>query len=165
MPIFGVIEATAFSTWLRESSSIFGFWLVLSFHAVGMGILVSSSVLIALRFLGAAPSLPMGFLARLYPAIWTGFWLQIGSGIILLIAYPTKNLTNFDFYVKLALIAIAMTTLVRLKRVVLDRSSSDERAMISRGRLLAIFALVSWIAAVTAGRWLAYTATYLTYPG
>ena len=165
MPAFGAIEATAFSTWLRESSSIFGFWLILSVHAIGMGMLIGASGLLALRFFGVATDLSVRLLRRLYPLIWIGFWLQVASGLLLLFAYPTKNLTNLDFYLKMGLIWGAMATLLRLKRVAFDDSTLNDVALVNRGRVLVVVALLLWMGALTAGRLLAYTATYLTYPG
>lgn len=150
------IEQTAFSTWLRDSPSLFAFWLVISFHAIGMGVLAGASAIIGLRTLGVAHELPPGPLVRLYPFIWAGFWIQIVSGVFLLIAYPTKSLMNLDFYVKLAAIAVAMIATVRLRPTLLDATMN--------GRTLAVISLAAWLIAITAGRLLAYTATYLTYP-
>ena len=45
---------------------------------------------------------------RYYRAMWAGFWVNAFSGVLLLIAYPTKALTNPVFYLKLALIAVAI---------------------------------------------------------
>src|SRR4029450_1711509 len=42
------------------------------------------------------------------PVMWFGFWLNAVSGVALLVAYPTKALTNPVFYLKLALIALAV---------------------------------------------------------
>ena len=38
--------------------------------------------------------------------MWAGFWINALSGILLLIAYPTKALTNPLFYAKLVLIGL-----------------------------------------------------------
>ena len=163
-PLFlRALEDTALSTWLRESTSVFGFWFVLSFHAIGMGLLVGASIVIALRLLGAVQDLSLAPLKRLYPFIWVGFWVQLVSGVLLLIAYPTKSLTNVTFYVKLVLIGVGMGVMVRLKHL-FDDSSLSEAAMVVNGKTLAMLSLVVWFGALTAGRFLAYTATYLTYP-
>ena len=37
--IFRAIEATGLSVWIRESDSWFSFWLILSVHAIGMGVM------------------------------------------------------------------------------------------------------------------------------
>jgi len=160
--IFRAIEATGLSVWIRESDSYFSFWLILSVHAIGMGVLVGASVLIGLRILGLAPDLPLAPMKRFYRFIWAGFWIQAASGILLLIAYPTKSLTNPLFYVKLTLIGLAVASMQMLRNRVFADPSLNEATMMARGRLFAIWALVFWVAAVTAGRLLAYTYTILT---
>jgi hypothetical protein len=129
-----------------------------------MGMLVGASTVIDLRILGVAPTLPLAQLKRLYSFIWAGFWIQVVSGVLLLIAYPTKALTNLDFYLKLALIALAMVVMLRLKTAVLDNSSLSDADIVAKGKAFAAWSLVLWVAAITAGRFLAYTYTYVTYP-
>jgi len=160
--IFRTIEATDLSVWIRESDSFFSFWLILSVHAIGMGLLVGASVLIGLRILGLAPDLPLAPMKRFYRFIWVGFWIQAASGLLLLIAYPTKSLTNPLFYLKLTLIGLALASMQMLRNRVFADPSLNEATMMTRGRIFAIWALVFWVAAVTAGRLLAYTYTVLT---
>ena len=160
--IFKAIEETGLSVWIRESDSFYSFWLILSVHAIGMGLLVGASVVIGLRILGMAPDLPLAPLQRFYRFIWVGFWIQVASGILLLIAYPTKSLTNPLFYLKLTLIGLALVTMQMLRNRVFTDSSLTEAAMMAKGRVFAIWSLVFWVGAVTAGRLLAYTYTVLT---
>ena len=156
------VEQTGLSVWIREADSLFAYWFILSLHAIGMGVLVGASVLIDLRILGVAQDLPLAPLKKLYPFIWVGFWIQVVSGILLLIAYPTKSLTNPDFYLKLALIAFALTFMQMLKNRVFSDPGLSETAMMAKGRVFAIWSLVFWAGAVTAGRLLAYTYSTLT---
>ena len=162
LSIFKAIEETGLSIWIRESDSVFSFWFILSVHAIGMGLLVGSSVLIGLRILGLAPDLPLAPLERFYRFIWVGFWIQVVSGILLLIGYPTKSLTNPLFYVKLTLIGLAMASMQMLRNRVFADSSLSEAAMVAKGRVFAVSSLIFWVGAVTAGRLLAYTYTVLT---
>jgi hypothetical protein len=162
---FQTIEQSGLSLWLRESESVFGFWFILSFHAIGMVLLVGASAVIDLRILGVAPDLPLAPLKGLYRFIWVGFWIQVVSGVFLLIAYPTKALTNADFYIKLTLIGLALATMQKLKNRVWSDSSLTEAAMMAKGKTFATWSLILWVGAITAGRMLAYTYTYLTYPG
>jgi len=156
------IEQTSLSLWIRESDSFYSFWLILSFHAIGMGLLVGASVLIDLRILGLAPDLPLAPLKKLYRFIWVGFWIQVVSGILLLIAYPTKSLTNPDFYLKLTMVALGVAFMQMLKNRVFGDSSLSETVLMAKGRVFAIWSLIFWAGAVTAGRLLAYTYTTLT---
>src|SRR4029453_5758023 len=91
---FMTIEDSGISNWVRDNP----FWAILSIHALGMAVLVGASTVISLRILGVAPDLPIAPLKRLYGAIWVGFWIQVISGVLLLIGYPTKSFTNLDFY-------------------------------------------------------------------
>ena len=166
VPLFlQTIEESGISTWIRESPSPFAFWGVLSVHAIGMSLLVGASVVIDLRLLGFVPDLPLAPLKRFYRFIWVGFWMQVASGLLLLIAYPTKALTNPDFYLKLTLIGLAVMIMQMLKNRVFSDQSLSEAAMMSKGKAFARWSLILWVGAVTAGRMLAYTYTYLTYPG
>ena len=162
LSIFKAIEETGLSIWIRESDSVFSFWFILSVHAIGMGLLVGASVLIGLRILGLAPDLPLAPLKRFYRFIWVGFWVQVVSGILLLIGYPTKSLTNPVFYVKLTLIGLAMASMQMLWNRVFADSSLSEAAMMAKGRVFAVSSLIFWVGAITAGRLLAYTYTVLT---
>ena len=161
--IFKTIEESGLSSWIRDSPSIFAYWFILSCHAIGMGLLVGASVVIDLRLLGVAKELPLAPLKGLYRIIWIGFWIQIVSGGLLLIAYPTKALTNPDFYLKLTLIGIAVTVMHTIRKRVFTDSTLSDSDMMVKGKALAVWSLVLWAGAVTAGRLLAYTYNYLKY--
>jgi len=161
--IFKTIEESGLSSWIRDSPSIFAYWFILSCHAIGMGLLVGASVVIDLRLLGVAKELPLAPLKGLYRIIWIGFWIQIVSGGLLLIAYPTKALTNPDFYIKLTLIGIAVTVMHTIRKRVFTDSTLSDSDMMVKGKALAVWSLVLWAGAVTAGRLLAYTYNYLKY--
>ena len=107
-PLFTWIETTALSIWLRESPSLWAFPFVLILHTVGLAFLVGSNVALDVRVLGVAGGVPLRTLERYSVVMWSGFWVNAVSGVLLLIAYPTKALTNPLFYVKLALIVIGL---------------------------------------------------------
>src|SRR6476469_1080553 len=155
---FLTIEDSGLSMWVRDNP----FWAILSAHALGMALLVGASLIVALRLLGVPADLPLAPLKRLYSFIWVGFWIQVVSGLLLLIGYPTKSLTNPDFYLKLVLIAIALVVMQKLKNRVFSDPAMNEGIMMAKGRAFAIWSLLLWIGAVTAGRLLAYTYSTLT---
>ncbi len=113
---------------------------------------------------------PAPELRRFLPILWAGFWLNAVSGVLLLIGYPTKALTNPVFYLKLTLIAVAMVLLVRISRQVFETGSGASLSPLdpldppisSRLRNLAIASLICWSGSITAGRLLAYTYHRLT---
>lgn len=161
--IFKTIEESGLSTWIRDSPSIFAFWFIISLHAIGMGLLVGASAIIDLRILGVAKDLPLSPLKGLYRIIWIGFAIQVVSGTLLLIAYPTKALTNPDFYLKLTLVALAVVVMQKLKTKVFEDASLSDSTMMMKGRALAMWSLLLWFGVVTSGRMLAYTYVYIKY--
>jgi hypothetical protein len=165
-PFLRWLESTWLSQWVIGSPSMLAFPGIISLHAIGMGFAVGVSVAIDLRILGVAPRIPLAEFRKFLPVLWIGFWLNAVSGLLLLIGYPTKALTNPVFYLKLLLIAVAMIVLVRITRQALDeraiRTGEIDPAHLPRLRRLATVSLVCWAGAITAGRLLAYTYTRLT---
>ena len=92
------------------------------------------------------------------------FLIGVGTGVLLVFAYPTKSLTNLDFYVKLTVIGLAVWVMEKLRNRVFEDEALGEAEMMARGANLAKYSLVLWFGAITAGRLLAYTYKYLTYP-
>jgi hypothetical protein len=160
-PLLAWIESTAFSIWMRESTSILAFPAILAVHTVGLALLVGVSTAIDLRVLGAARQIPLPAMQRFMPVLWGGLVLNAASGVALLAAYPTKALTDPVFYVKLCLIAAAVTLVVRIAR----GAFADSPPAVAPGPRLRVFAAASlacWAGAITTGRLLAYTYTRLT---
>ncbi|MEQ1909271.1 MAG: hypothetical protein ABMA15_10640 [Vicinamibacterales bacterium] len=151
------LEATPLSIWTRESTSVLAFPAILSAHAIGMALAAGVSGAVALRLLGAAQTIPAGRLQSFVPVLWIGFWLNASSGVLLLIAYPTKALTNPVFYLKLGCIALAMTTFVAIRRRLDVQALASDAVATGSLRWLAIVSLAAWVGAIFAGRLLAYT--------
>lgn len=151
------LEATRLSVWVRESTSVMAFPAILSAHAIGMGLAVGVNAAFALRLLGVAPGVPPQELKRFTPVMWFGFWMNALSGLLLLLGYPTKALTNPVFYLKLSLIAVSMWLFFRMGKRLFPPGTAAGGA--GRGHLIAAASLACWAGAVTAGRLLAYTAT------
>ena len=154
------LEATSLSIWLRESPSLWAFPFVLILHTVGLAFFVGANVAWDVRVLGFSLGIPLDALRRYFLVMWAGFWVNAFSGVLLLIAYPTKALTNPLFYAKLTLIGIGVALAFKIRREVDGRDSSADAPALAR--VLAATSLACWIAVIFAGRLLAYTCTRLT---
>lgn len=160
---FGTIERSGLSTWIRESPSLFAFYFILLLHTIGLSLVVGANVIVDLRILGVASALPLKPLKQLFGIMWAGLGINAATGVLLLIAYPTKSLTNPLFYVKLLLIAFAVIIMQRISAQVFGDMSLNEATMVALGKTIAVCSLVLWIGAIAAGRLLAETFKYLTY--
>jgi hypothetical protein len=154
-PLLAFIENSALAEGIRGSESLLAFPGIITLHALGLAFLAGGSAAIDLRVLGFASGIPLKAMGRLLPVVWLAFAANAVSGTLLLIAYPTKALTNPLFYLKLCLVALAMGLVWRIGSTVL-RAPDGGRGP----RLLALASLATWIALITAGRFLAYTHTW-----
>jgi hypothetical protein len=135
---------------------VLAFPAILSAHAIGMALAAGVNAAIALHLIGVGPGIPTRELKGFVRIVWIGFGLNALSGVLLLIAYPTKALTDPVFYVKLSFIAAAMGIFVVNDRRLFRTAPVDSQAPGS-GRWLAAASLACWAGAITAGRLLAYT--------
>jgi hypothetical protein len=157
LPFTTWLESTALSIWVREAPSMWVFPFILVVHAWGMGFLAGGNAAVDLRILGFAPKVPLTAMQKFYPFMWFGFIINTISGILLLIGYPTKALTNPTFYLKLGAIAVGVYLMVRLRRRVVQEDDFPA----GKGRAIAILSLVMWVVAIFTGRFLAYTCKML----
>lgn len=153
---FELIETSALSVWLRES--LFAFPGVLIVHTLGMAMAAGVAAAVSLRMLGVARTIPLSSMKPFMPFAWFGFAINALSGVLLVISYPAKALTNPVFYSKLVLIGVSAALLARMTRDLRFEPSGIE---IRNARVLAIASLVAWMLTITAGRLLPYTYRYL----
>ena len=156
------LETTPLSEWITGSPSMFAFPGILAVHAIGMGLAAGLSVALDLRVLGVARGMAFREFQRFQPFLWLGFWINLASGVLLLIGYPTKALSNPVFYLKLVLIAVGIGLLVRIGRLSFSEGADPNAPSSRQLRGLAVVSIVCWTAAVSAGRLLAYTYHRLT---
>ncbi len=149
------IEETPFSIGMRESG--LAFFSTLVFHSVAMGFIVGVHVALNLRILGAAPGIPLSLMRRFFPVLWVGLVVVSVSGVLLVVAYPAKAVTNPVFYFKLAAIVAALFITRSRAKGVLKDPRYDTSPSPGRTRVWAALSLVLWASVITSGRLLAYT--------
>jgi hypothetical protein len=96
-------------------------------------------------------------MARFFPLLWLAFAVNAATGTLLLIGYPTKALTNPLFYVKLAMVALAVALAYRIGADIRRASEFDQKVLPAKLKGLAVASLAAWVALIVAGRYLAYT--------
>jgi hypothetical protein len=163
MNFLHMIEESGFSTWVRESPSIWAFPVILLIHTLGMGFIVGVSAGIDLRILGMAPSLRLAPMEKYLPILWFGFWTNAITGTMLLMADASMKLTNPDFYVKMAFIALSLVNLSMIRKQVFRDPLIETGKFSSKARFLAWSSLFCWLVVITSGRLLAYVGSPSTY--
>ena len=154
MELLSSLEGSSFSTWLRESPSIWAYPMVLTLHTLGLGVLVGANWFVDLRVLGFARAVPVGVLARAFPVMWAGFWLNAVTGVLLFAADPVAKGTTTVFMWKLAIIAVGVALVISLKRKLYGRVAEQGAGF--GVKAIAAASLAIWVAAIATGRWMAY---------
>lgn len=147
---------SGFSEWIRESGSLWAYPFFLFLHSIGLGMLVGLSGAFALRILGVAKQLPIAPFEKLFPFLWVGLGINAVSGVVLYVADAPNKWANPLLYVKLALVALAVTALLIMKSRIFKVSDSPAALLPQNSKLLAAASLVLWTGAITAGRFMAY---------
>lgn len=147
------IEESAFSTWMRESS--WALFAMLIVHTLALGLAVGINIVLAARILGLGRTIDFSNLQLFAPLLYGAMWVVLASGLMLLLAYPAKALTNWVFYFKLLCVAGALFLFRHFQRRMRMPSHEGVPA------LFAVCSLLLWFAAVSAGRFLAYTHSVL----
>ena len=136
-------------------------WLYPAFetgHYIGLSLLVGGIMLIDLRVLGFARSLPLKSMIGLLPFVWAGFVINVLTGSMLFIYGATNFGTNGAFLLKMTFMLLAGLNALAFD-VAVRRSGGGWVAVDRPPSLVKGFAtasLVFWLCVVTTGRWMAY---------
>jgi hypothetical protein len=149
------LAQSAFSTWLLQSDTIWGYPTVLTLHTFAMMVLAGAALIIDLRLLGVAPDIPLKTIDRLFRLVWSAFALNAVTGTMLFIASADVRGRQPLFGVKLALVGVGIATVVMIRRQSF-RSGPEPVAIGAAAKTLAVVSAIAWLAAITAGRFLAY---------
>jgi hypothetical protein len=145
LDLLKAIQDSGAGTWIRESS--WALFAALIVHTISMGFVVGTGLAIDARLLGVARGVPLTALRRLLAIVGWALPLVVLSGAVLVVGYPAKALTNPLFYVKLAMLLVALTLTWRMLR-------GEPPGWVKIGAALSI---PLWVLGLTAGRFLAYT--------
>lgn len=147
--------------WLEDSvigttvsSTLWGYPIVLSLHAIGMATMVGIALMLTLRVLGFAPSIPVTAMAPYWRVAVGGFVLNLLSGSALFLGGASELYFNWAFRVKILLVLVGLMLTWRLVRICIARA--DDVSPIHRK--LAGLVMATWIGAIISGRLIGYLA-------
>lgn len=152
------INDLSISLWIQSH-----FWAIptiQSLHIMSIGALFGASIMINLRVLGVTgTSRTMAQTMRRYiPWIWWAFALLVFSGTLLIIGEPVRELINPIFWIKMALIVVALIATLGFNGALKARAANWETTTGATAglRLAAVLLLILWCAVMFGGRWIAY---------
>lgn len=130
-------------------------------HILGVAVVFSSAVLVDLRIWRLLErDIPLTQVARRFlPPIWPVLLILLITGSLLIIGEPRRSLLNSTFYLKMALLAVAIMLTAGLQRSISlspDSWDKDRRRRLT-ARFAATASIAVWCGILFAGRWIAYT--------
>jgi hypothetical protein len=150
------VEQLSYSTWVRESNSIWAFPMYLFAHTLGMSIVAGGAAVISMALLGLWPKTPLRPLDRLFPVMLIGFAVNEFTGVSIFMKDASVYSRNPDFWIKLVFVLFGMLLLFRIRTQVFRDPDLDNRPVTPAARRLAWASLFCWFAAICAGRLIAY---------
>jgi hypothetical protein len=128
-------------------------------HILSVAVVFSSAILVDLRIWRLLErDVPVPEVARRFlPTIWPVLLILLTTGSLLIIGEPRRSLLNSTFYLKMALLAVAIVLTAGLQRSISSSPNSWDGARRMAGRFAASVSILVWCGILFAGRWIAYT--------
>jgi hypothetical protein len=153
------LQASALGHGMRESG-VWTYGVVNLFHILAIASLFGSVLLLDLRLLGVWRSVALSAISRpAVPVAATGFGIAATTGLCLLATKATEYVGNPFLYIKFSAIGLGILNVIVLRRLpawkqhrMRDLSPREERTL----RVFGGLSLTTWLAAITAGRMIAY---------
>jgi hypothetical protein len=155
--VLEALQNSDFSNWLLVST--WGYAIILTLHSLGLAMVVGLLVVIDLRVLGIARSIPLLPLKKLMLLVWLAFAVNAATGTALFVADATKFFYSRTFQLKLLSIVIGLTLAALLSSSVLNIAAQFDRGdkdIPAGAKLTAAASLLLWVAAIGLGRYMAY---------
>jgi hypothetical protein len=151
------LSATSLSSEIKTTS-----WIIptlQTIHILGVAVLFSSVILVDLRVLRALlRDAPLAQVAqRFVPVIWPVLLVLLVSGSLLIVGEPRRSLLNATFYLKMALLLVAIVLTAGLQWSFATAFWEKGQGRQVAGRLAAVLSILVWCGILFAGRWIAYT--------
>jgi len=149
------LENTGVARMVQESS--WGYPIILSTHAVGMAILAGIILMINFRIMGLASGLPLTSFRPMYRLALFGLLINAVSGTLLFVANPDAFFESNPFRIKVILLIVGITMMLRMGRRVFGSGvSADTAAAVAPSKLAALISTMVWLGVIISGRLIAY---------
>jgi hypothetical protein len=149
------LEATPLADWVRMST--IGYPLMITLHAIGMGVMVGIALMLDARLLGKFAGIPYQSLQRFLGIGWIGLGINTISGSCLFAAQATQYIVDPVYMTKMGLVLLGAIT-AAMTQTWLNRDSAKWEAASPPGnvRLIAVLSIIFWVTAIVTGRLTAY---------
>ena len=134
-----------------------GYPLMITLHAIGMGVMVGIALMLDGRLLGKFAGIPYQSLQRFLGIGWIGLGINTISGSCLFAAQATQYIVDPVYMTKMGLVLLGAITAAMIQTW-LKRDAAQWEASSPPGnvRVVAVLSIIFWVTAIVTGRLTAY---------
>jgi uncharacterized membrane protein len=135
--------------------SVWQFQVIETIHIMGLTVLLGSVTIVDLRLLGIVlRQHPIAEVARDFMVwFWTALLINICTGTALFLSEATRMGYNSAFFVKIALIVLAVTFHLTVHRKAIRRGAGENAPI---RKLASCLSVLCWVSVALAGRAIAF---------
>lgn len=154
--VINTLNSTALSGFIMTNAYLFPFLEMA--HFVGLCLLFGSLLIVDLRVVGFAKSVPLQRVDLFVRFALIGFAINLASGVLFVIGDSDRYLVNIAFWTKMVLIALAgLNTAYFVWQIKPQMDQGSQSENLKKGaHLVAWLSLTLWTCVIILGRFIPY---------
>jgi hypothetical protein len=129
-------------------------------HIVGIGVVLGSVFMIDLRVLGWAgmDQTLRQTTTRFGPWLTAALYVQLATGVLMVIGEPVRDLVTFSFWLKMFFVAVSTLIAAIFQITLRNHEQKWEETLVNRRSIkcLAVLTFLIWVCIIILGRLIAY---------
>lgn len=155
MELLQALGDSGLAAWLRRPGAAYP--LANAAHILALGMLVGSITVLDLRLMGMFRQAPVSVVGPLLSRVAAVALLAaLATGVALLSVRPLAYAANAAFLLKLGLVALGIANALAVRLNPGWRRALADGGVAASLRVQALVSICIWVAAVLAGRWIAF---------
>jgi hypothetical protein len=154
MSFFEWLESSALAEWV--AASLMGYPIMITTHAVGLGIVVGVTSMLSLRLLGMFKGIALEPFLGFFLFTWIAFFINFCSGVALFTSQATFFVTHPMFLIKMSAMVLNAVLLGYMQIQMKKQVAIGSDIVTSNLKICAFFCLTFWSVGIIAGRLIAY---------
>jgi hypothetical protein len=153
------LSTTFLSVFIQRHNS----WVIptiQTIHIVGIGVVLGSVFMIDLRVLGWAgmDQTLRQTTTRFGPWLTAALYLQLATGVLMVIGEPVRELVTFSFWLKMVFVAVGTLIAAIFQITLRNHEQKWEETLVNRRSIkcLAVLTFLIWVCIIILGRLIAY---------
>ena len=152
--------STTFLSVLMQKHNSWVIPTVQSIHIVGIGVVLGSVFMIDLRVLGWAgmDQTLRQTTTRFGPWLTAALYVQLATGVLMVIGEPVRELVTFSFWLKMFFVAVGTLIAAIFQITLRNHEQKWEETLVNRRsiKFLAVLTFLIWVCIIILGRLIAY---------